>query len=73
MPPRRLPFSSLLNVRSKKVLLPEPIGDSERWEGLMLMSAVALAEVVGDPGEESELNIGASVARLLLESAQKRK
>ena len=60
-------------MRSKKVLRPEPIGDRDNWEGLMLMSPVALAEVVGDPGEESELNIGASEARLLAESAQKSK
>ena len=49
--PLRLPFSSLLKVRSKKVRLFEAVGDSSILEGLILMSALALAVVVGDIGE----------------------
>ena len=51
MLPLRLPFSSLLKVRSKKVRLLEAVGDSSILEGLILMSALALAVVVGDIGE----------------------
>ena len=49
--PRRLPFYSLLKVRSKNVRRVAPVGDSSYFDGLMLMSASAFLSVLGEAGD----------------------
>jgi len=60
-PPRKLPFSNLLKVRLKKVLL-LLLGDRSVADGLMLMSASAFFHVFGDEGDEKSLRGGGRFA-----------